>query len=153
MMGSSLLSRIGLGTMLVGLGVAALVVGGANASQQVTVGGQQITIDEESSGLLARAAVTPEAASILALATVPGGTITKAEIEDEDGVLLYSFELKVEGQKGIRTVEIDATTGAVLAQENEDEDDDEDENEDEDDDDEDEPARGQKAAPPPQRPA
>ncbi len=65
--------------------------------------------------LLARAAVTPDQARAKALAAVPGGRITEAEIEEENGRLIYSFELAVEGQDGVTDVEIDAITGEVLA--------------------------------------
>ena len=71
-------------------------------------------VTEESAGLLAQAAITPDSAMALAKARVPG-QITKAELEREDGVLLYSFDIKVAGRDGITEVHVDAATGAILA--------------------------------------
>ena len=50
---------------------------------------------------------------------MPGGTISDAELEEEDGRLIYSFEIKVAGKSGEEEVHIDATTGDVVKQEHE----------------------------------
>jgi len=69
--------------------------------------------------LLARAKVSVEAARAAALARVPGGTIKAGELEEEDGALIFSFDIAVEGMEGIEEVHVDALTGEVLAQEHE----------------------------------
>jgi uncharacterized membrane protein YkoI len=76
-------------------------------------------VKEEKRGLLAQAGITEEAAIAKAQAAVPGGVIRKAEIEREDGLLIFTFDIKVEGEKGIREVHLDAATGALLTVENE----------------------------------
>jgi hypothetical protein len=43
-----------------------------------------------------------------------GATITKGGIESEDGCLLYSFDVKTPGKKGIDEVIVDAGTGTIL---------------------------------------
>ena len=43
-----------------------------------------------------------------------GTTITKGGIEVEDGCLLYSFDVKTPGKKGIDEVTVDAGTGMIL---------------------------------------
>jgi hypothetical protein len=48
-----------------------------------------------------------------------GATITKGGIESEDGCLLYSFDVKTPGKKGIDEVIVDAGTGAILKTEHE----------------------------------
>jgi uncharacterized membrane protein YkoI len=53
-----------------------------------------------------------------ALARVPGGRITEAEFE-EDGRLLYSFDIRVEGRSGVEEVQVDARTGEVVSIEHE----------------------------------
>jgi uncharacterized membrane protein YkoI len=53
-----------------------------------------------------------------ALARVPGGRITEAELE-EDGRLLYSFDIRVEGRSGVEEVQVDARTGEVVSIEHE----------------------------------
>ena len=76
-------------------------------------------VKEEKAGLLAQAKVKPDAAMKLAQAQVPAGTIQSAEIETEDGVLIYSFEIKTAGRSGIDEVNVNASTGKVLPVEHE----------------------------------
>lgn len=78
-----------------------------------------ITIKEDKVGLWSRATLTPDSAIKIALARVPGGTITEAELEEEDGRLIYSFEIKVAGKTGEDEVHVDARTGEVVKQEHE----------------------------------
>src|SRR5688500_7087993 len=67
--------------------VAGAVAGAAAAWQTQHV-------QEEQEGLLARAAVSVEAARQTALAAFPGAAIVESEIEEEGGRLIYSFELR-----------------------------------------------------------
>ena len=57
---------------------------------------------EDKPGQLALAKVTPDAARKIALARVPKGTISEEGIEKEKGKLLYSFDIKVPGKRGIK---------------------------------------------------
>jgi peptidase YpeB-like protein len=75
--------------------------------------------------LVARAKISPDQARARALAAVPGGSIAESEIEEENGRLIYSFDLEVDGQSGKREVEIDAITGQVLADQDDEVEDDE----------------------------
>ena len=109
------------------LGAVVVVAISATAAWQI-----QHEIKEVQAGLLAQATISPEQARETALAAVPGGTIVDAEIEEEDGRLIYAFDIKVAGQRGTHDVEIDARTGALLQDEAEDEDDDEDDDRDDD---------------------
>ena len=79
----------------------------------------QVKVKEEKAGLLKMATVTPEAATATAQAKVPKGKIQSAEIEQEDGKLIYSFDIKTAGKSGIDEVNVDAKTGAVLGVEHE----------------------------------
>ena len=79
-----------------------------------------VQVTEEKRGLFAKAKVTPAAATATALATVPGSHMTKGELEEEDGKLIYSFDLKVTGRRGIKEVHVDALTGQVIKTEDED---------------------------------
>ena len=80
---------------------------------------QGTTVTEEKPGLLKLAKITTEAATTAALARVPNGKVEKAEIEEEMGKLIYSFDIKVAGKSGIEEVAVDAMTGKVLAVEHE----------------------------------
>ena len=75
---------------------------------------QSVTVKEDAPGLLKQAKVTSQAATATALARVPGGKVTAAEIEREDGKLIYSFDISTTGKTGIDEVHVDALTGNVL---------------------------------------
>ena len=92
----------------------ALTLGSTVASAQA------VTVKEEKAGMLKSAKITPAAATATALAKVPGGTVQSAEIEKEDGKLVYSFDIKVAGKSGIEEVLVDAMTGAVVGVEHDD---------------------------------
>jgi len=47
--------------------------------------------------------------------------VKESELEVEDGCLVYSFDIRVEGEKGVREVLVDAGDGKILKTEREDE--------------------------------
>ena len=51
-----------------------------------------------------------------ALTAVPGGKVSSAEIERENGKLIWSFDVKVPGKSGVEEVNVDAMTGHIVAQ-------------------------------------
>ena len=53
--------------------------------------------------LMTRAEVTVEAARATALARVSGGVVAAGELEEEDGRLIYSFDIRVAGRE-VRSV-------------------------------------------------
>jgi uncharacterized membrane protein YkoI len=65
----------------------------------------------ENERLKSLARITPEQASAAALAQVPG-TVKKVELENEDGNLVYSVEIKT--ANGESDVKVDAGDGRVL---------------------------------------
>ena len=78
------------------------------------------TVKEEKPGLLAQATITPDSATATALrAVAKNGKVVGAEIEMEDGLLVYSFDIKVAGRKGVEEVLVNAKTGAVVKVEHE----------------------------------
>jgi hypothetical protein len=76
-------------------------------------------IKEEKPGLLSRATITAEQARTTALARIKGGVIKDEEIEQEDGKLVFSFDIKVADKSGIDEVLVDAKTGAIVSVEHE----------------------------------
>ena len=72
-----------------------------------------LKVKEETSGLLKQAKIAPAAALATASAKVPGTTLKGAEIEKEDGKLLYVFSFTKPGAKGEDEVSVDALTGAL----------------------------------------
>jgi len=84
-----------------------------------TLSAQGVTVKEEKPGLLKKAKITAEAATASAQAKVPKGTLKSAEIEEEDGKLIYSFDFETAGKSGSDEVNVDAITGKVLGVEHE----------------------------------
>ena len=121
------------------LGLAALTAVMACADEGAAPDVQDdpvVSIAEASPGLAARAGIPGDRALAIAGAEFPGGTVVEAEIEEEDGRLVYDIHVKVDGD-GEYEVLIDAMTGAVVDVELEDDDDDDDDDDEDEDDDED----------------
>ena len=98
--------------------ILAVLVAGLPAPSPAQSG--PVPIKEEKPGLLARAQVTPDSARAIALrAVAKGGKIASAEIEEEGGKLVYSFDIKIPRKKGIDEVLVDAMTGEVASVEHE----------------------------------
>src|SRR6478736_4964152 len=74
---------------------------------------------QEQAKLAAQAKVSRAAAEQTALNKVPGGTIKEAELEKEDGKLVWSFDITAPGDKDITEVQVDANSGAVVSVEKE----------------------------------
>lgn len=91
------------------------------ATAVAAMGSGTIALDEDSPGLLQRARVTDANARVIALQRVRSGRIVEAELDEEAGRLLYSYEIRV--VDGRAFVEIDAATGAVLSERREQDDD------------------------------
>jgi uncharacterized membrane protein YkoI len=68
----------------------------------------------EAAALTKLATVTADQASRAAIATVPG-TVIKVELDNENGSVVYSVEIRTDA--GVVEVKVDAGNGKVLAQE------------------------------------
>ncbi len=69
--------------------------------------------------LLKEAKISEAHAARAASAKVPNGTIEGVELENENGRLIYSYELKVPGKSGVEEVNVNAKTGAIVNTEHE----------------------------------
>lgn len=69
--------------------------------------------------LKSQAKIAEDVAAKTALAKVSKGEIASVELEREKGKLLYSYDIKVPGKKGIEEVHVDAVTGKFLSMEHE----------------------------------
>ena len=78
-----------------------------------------VTGKQEAAQLEANAKVTRVEAEKIALAKVPRGTIKEGEIERENGKVVWSFDLTTPGTSDITEVQVDASTGEIVAMENE----------------------------------
>ena len=61
--------------------------------------------------------ISMKKAKAIALKKVPGGKIESAELENEGGKLIYSFDIKA--GSGITEVNVDAMNGKIVAVQNE----------------------------------
>jgi uncharacterized membrane protein YkoI len=65
--------------------------------------------------LEARAKISKSTAMKTALAKVPGGKVKEGELEEENGKLIWSFDIATKGSKDISEIAVDAITGAIVA--------------------------------------
>jgi uncharacterized membrane protein YkoI len=66
-----------------------------------------------------QATVTRAQAEQTALAKVAGGTVKEAELEKEDGVLVWSFDIAKPGTKDLTEILVDAKTGQIVSEKKE----------------------------------
>lgn len=100
----------------------ALLIAGlflAASTATVSAAGTKAALKEARPGLLGRAKVTADVAEATAQAKFPKAKPVSAEIEEENGQLVYSFDFKTKGKSGIDEVNVDASTGAILHVEHE----------------------------------
>ena len=70
--------------------------------------------DKDDPKLLAKAKITRAAAEKTALTKAPDGTVKDAELEEENGKLVWSFDIARPGTKNITEVQVDAITGKIV---------------------------------------
>ncbi len=75
--------------------------------------------DAKEAKLMSRANISKADAEKTALTKVPNGTMKSAEIEEEKGKLIWSFDLTTPDTKDITEVNVDALTGEVVSVEKE----------------------------------
>ncbi len=103
-------------TRLIFPAVAALLLAGAGSARAQAA---LPKLKEEKPGLAARAHISADSATHMAQHAVRGGRVAAREIEEENGRLIYSFDMKVFGKSGIEEVNVDAMTGAMVGVEHE----------------------------------
>ncbi|AHF80124.1 PepSY domain-containing protein [Thermococcus paralvinellae] len=117
-----------LAALIVGLGIGAFALAASNTADNETQTGihspnyvgsitvpktaDGISEDQEAKLLQSLAKITPEQAKQAALAEVNGNVI-KVELDNENGYLVYSVEVKT-GDGTIKDVKVDAGNGKIL---------------------------------------
>lgn len=71
----------------------------------------------EEAKLASRAKVSRAQAEATALKKAPNGRVEDAELEEEHGKLVWSFDIVRPGTRNITEVQVDAVTGKVVAME------------------------------------
>lgn len=65
--------------------------------------------------LLAKATVSQSAATKTALAAKPGAKVKEVELEEEDGRLVWSFDLVTEHSTDVTEIQVDAKSGKIVS--------------------------------------
>lgn len=99
---------------LIAVALVALVAASAGAQQR-----PEKPLSAKEARLHALAKVSEDSARAIALASVPGATVKEGELEKENGKLIWSFDLKVAGKRGVEEVQVDAITGKIVSHEHE----------------------------------
>jgi uncharacterized membrane protein YkoI len=86
----------------------------ATAKTAVKASAHKAKKTETEADLAKAAKISKDSATKIALARVPGATVQSAEIERENGKLIWSFDLKTAGKSGIDEVNVNALTGKVV---------------------------------------
>src|SRR3954469_18695148 len=75
---------------------------------------------QETAGLSDSATIDATTARATALARVPDGSVLKEELEQENGRLVYSFDIRKGAEPGVEEVQVDARDGSVVSAKHED---------------------------------
>ena len=113
-----------LGVLAAGYLLGSVSLGGVFAQAQTTTPAQSQTApaaqergdaneQSESAALASQAKLTADQAKAAALAQFPGATVTRTELDNENGTVVYSVQLTDSAGKG-QDVKVDAASGAVL---------------------------------------
>jgi hypothetical protein len=65
--------------------------------------------------LQAQARISEAKAREIALTKAPGGIIQSSELEEENGHLIWSFDISTPGTKNISEVQVDAKDGTIVS--------------------------------------
>lgn len=98
---------------LIGLALTAAMIAGCETEKE------HESKEAKQAEWMAQAKVSQAEAQATALARVPNGTVKDSELEKEHGKLQWSFDIATPGSKDITEVNVDATTGQVLAMDKE----------------------------------
>ncbi len=74
-----------------------------------------VAAEESQAALKAQAKITQEEATKTALAKVPDGKIESVEIENENGFLIWSFDISMPKSTSITEVQVDAKSGQIIS--------------------------------------
>ena len=91
--------------------VAAIALVGLTTSSRLA--------EQPDPNLLKETKITQAEAQKTALEKVPNGTVKSAELENEGGALVWSFDILKPNSKDIAEVLVDAKTGKIVKMENE----------------------------------
>jgi uncharacterized membrane protein YkoI len=101
--------------LLVPLGIVLLALSGPASADKLVC---SIKASKGATGLEKMAKLSRTAAEKTALAKA-AGTVSKGDLEVEDGCLVYSFDIKVAGKSGAEEIMVDAGNGKIISHKHE----------------------------------
>jgi hypothetical protein len=106
---------------LVGVFAALVLIAGIARSEDLrcTIRPPKTAAKKDLAGMARIPEADAKRAALAALAAAQKTTVEESELEVEHGCLVYSFDIRVAGEKGIREVLVDAGDGKVLKTEHE----------------------------------
>jgi len=87
----------------------------AMAKKTASTAQHTMKVKETTPGLAAQATISADSAQKIALAQVSRGWVREAQLEQQNGTLVYSYDIKARGKSGVEEVNVDAKTGAVVS--------------------------------------
>lgn len=87
----------------------------AMAKKPSSTAQRTVKVKETTPGLAAQATISADSAQKIALAQVSRGWVREAALEQQNGTLVYSYDIKARGKSGVEEVVVDAKTGAVVS--------------------------------------
>jgi hypothetical protein len=73
-----------------------------------------MTASADENSVVAKAKLTQDQAAKVALTKCPNGKVGEGELELENGILVWSFDIKQPDSKNIVEVQVNAVTGSVV---------------------------------------
>jgi uncharacterized membrane protein YkoI len=80
----------------------------------LAIAGATMAAEPSQAALAAQAKITRAAAEKIALGKVPSGRIKSAELENERGALVWSFDIASPGTRNIHEILVNAKTGKIV---------------------------------------
>lgn len=80
----------------------------------LALAGSLATASADENSVVAKAKLTQDQAAKIALKKCPNGTVGEGELELENGVLIWSFDIRQPDSKNIVEVQVNAVTGSVV---------------------------------------
>jgi uncharacterized membrane protein YkoI len=105
--------------VVVAAALALAAAGSATAQRPTTQRPAPAYKREVPRNLLRQAKVSEDSALKIAMARMPGAKVQALELENENGHLMWSWEMKLEGKTGVEEVNVNARDGSIIAVEHE----------------------------------
>ena len=102
-----------------GLILVVLAATAAGAATPCSIHPKNGATDEELAAMAKVSMADARKAALRSLKDASKAIVEDAELEVEDGCLVYSFDIAIKGKSGVQEIQVDAGTGKVLSSKHE----------------------------------